>query len=961
VTLLQNSAEYQPENGITVTFPEAAITNSGLAVGDYYKVYHIHDGATDVTGPFEYTGGAIDATFYSLSVVGLAETETGIKVTDVYGDFISEESYTGYAVINSNTIRVYGAADTGTTNYYELTDVQGVALELISPKAIYANGTLYHFVYNGSDDTMATVDYYFIPEEFITLTCCANCTGASGCTCGCASCTCAGSPIETTTVTKTLDGITVEIADVPVGTEVEMSFVNSIDAGYVGVGSLDQIIGAIDITPRNPDGTVWQPASGEKTTVTVYSDIQADHNGETVEIKHDHNGVVRSLGEVTITDGKITFDTDGFSDFYIVGGFESQNIEEDTYYIIPGTTLELSAGSRWSWSGGTTYYTFSNYNVTPPGGLNGIDSSGANISLSEDSRTLTFDASSSATLGTYTVYYTTTNGSGPGSVTIIILSPQQMFEMVGDQPVYFTCVTDSTKLPNEPMEGGNYTWIYITGKNISGIYTFGGWSNDGYYVDSPEGFLNLGVIAESDALEQNLQGENVIGVIDNGGGRDTLPCINMTDEEWHELLVQFVANRTVTISDGADSSIRLTSEMVNEKLEDGSYRYIMYPYVIKLINFGSNQKGWHVDCCIIDTKAYFISYEYNLPNTAIIQEGNDLIKPNTEFYTPNTENVEVGIMTLGKANVTGDTSVTVYDTNTQSTSEYKFLYWNTSPDGSGTSYNPDDVLPAINSNMTLYAIWNHTQTSGTVKLQKTEFFEDPNDERKDESVSYTFTVTMANAEAGKAYPYTIYNADGIAINQNLSLVSGGSITLKGGEYAVISNVPGGAVSITESVSADSEFDVSWNVGSTTTEGKIVTATVMAGNQTEIICVNTYCPLVADLTIAKTGWNATDVNQSFIFNIDGPDNFKITVTVNGNGKVTIKDLPIGKYTVTEQTEWSWRYTPDAKTKMITLEANRENEVTFENNRSCIYWLSGDSFCTNWWGGENGTVTNRKASN
>jgi len=151
------------------------------------------------------------------------------------------------------------------------------------------------------------------------------------------------------------------------------------------------------------------------------------------------------------------------------------------------------------------------------------------------------------------------------------------------------------------------------------------------------------------------------------------------------------------------------------------------------------------------------------------------------------------------------------------------------------------------------------------------------------------------------------------------------------------------------------------VGSTTTEGKIVTATVMAGNQTEIICVNTYCPLVADLTIAKTGWNATDVNQSFIFNIDGPDNFKITVTVNGNGKVTIKDLPIGKYTVTEQTEWSWRYTPDAKTKMITLEANRENEVTFENNRSCIYWLSGDSFCTNWWGGENGTVTNRKASN
>lgn len=98
--------------------------------------------------------------------------------------------------------------------------------------------------------------------------------------------------------------------------------------------------------------------------------------------------------------------------------------------------------------------------------------------------------------------------------------------------------------------------------------------------------------------------------------------------------------------------------------------------------------------------------------------------------------------------------------------------------------------------------------------------------------------------------------------------------------------------------------------------------------------------VVDLTITKTGWNSTDEHQSYIFDVTGPNGFKLTVTINGNGSVTIKDLPIGEYTVTEETNWSWRYNPGNNTQTIALASDGNNTVIFNNSRTDIYWLSGD---------------------
>ncbi len=157
----------------------------------------------------------------------------------------------------------------------------------------------------------------------------------------------------------------------------------------------------------------------------------------------------------------------------------------------------------------------------------------------------------------------------------------------------------------------------------------------------------------------------------------------------------------------------------------------------------------------------------------------------------------------------------------------------------------------------------------------------------------------------------------------------------------ISDVPAGSYTVTET--PNNEY--------TTTGGGPVT--VPAGGTGTVSFTNEYKRHLFDLTIKKEGANMVlDVNQSFIFDVTGPKGFVVTVVINGNNSVTIKDLPQGTYTVTEKDNWSWRYTPDAPKKSVILSDAGENTVKFINNRSEIYWLDGDSYCENWWGGNYG---------
>lgn len=120
-------------------------------------------------------------------------------------------------------------------------------------------------------------------------------------------------------------------------------------------------------------------------------------------------------------------------------------------------------------------------------------------------------------------------------------------------------------------------------------------------------------------------------------------------------------------------------------------------------------------------------------------------------------------------------------------------------------------------------------------------------------------------------------------------------------------------------------------------------------QNKIIFI--YEPTRTTLTIQKSGWEAIDENQTFLFHIQGieakTEEINLTVTVHGNGKTTITDLPVGKYRVTEMTGWSWRYAPAGNAQEITL-AVGGTTLPFANQRTENNWLDGDSFSVNLFG-------------
>ena len=116
----------------------------------------------------------------------------------------------------------------------------------------------------------------------------------------------------------------------------------------------------------------------------------------------------------------------------------------------------------------------------------------------------------------------------------------------------------------------------------------------------------------------------------------------------------------------------------------------------------------------------------------------------------------------------------------------------------------------------------------------------------------------------------------------------------------------------------------------------------------------YDPTLTTLTIQKSGCVEIDENQTLLFRVKGTDantkDIDLTVTVHGNGKTMITDLPVGHYTVSELTGWSWRYTPDGgAAKEIDLTADGLTlEVT--NSRNDGQWLNGDNFKVNLFGKE-----------
>ena len=92
-----------------------------------------------------------------------------------------------------------------------------------------------------------------------------------------------------------------------------------------------------------------------------------------------------------------------------------------------------------------------------------------------------------------------------------------------------------------------------------------------------------------------------------------------------------------------------------------------------------------------------------------------------------------------------------------------------------------------------------------------------------------------------------------------------------------------------------------------------------------------------LTITKTGGAAGD---PYVFEVKKDGQPYTEVTVKSGESVEIVELPVGTYTITEKTDWSWRYTPsysnDGKAELAASAPN--GKIICTNTSNTDKWLN-----------------------
>ena len=108
----------------------------------------------------------------------------------------------------------------------------------------------------------------------------------------------------------------------------------------------------------------------------------------------------------------------------------------------------------------------------------------------------------------------------------------------------------------------------------------------------------------------------------------------------------------------------------------------------------------------------------------------------------------------------------------------------------------------------------------------------------------------------------------------------------------------------------------------------------------------FVALETDLTISTTSTASIDTDQVFVFHIQGKADTEtadidLYVSIVGDGNVTITKLPTGEYTISELTDWSWRYENSEAVQEITLTYSDTNHLVYINSRENYKWLDGNA--------------------
>ncbi len=94
------------------------------------------------------------------------------------------------------------------------------------------------------------------------------------------------------------------------------------------------------------------------------------------------------------------------------------------------------------------------------------------------------------------------------------------------------------------------------------------------------------------------------------------------------------------------------------------------------------------------------------------------------------------------------------------------------------------------------------------------------------------------------------------------------------------------------------------------------------------------------TLTITKQDGAD-GEPYVFDIYKDDDKYSEVTVKGNGTETLVELPVGTYTIKEDTGWSWRYSADNGGGAALTAQNPTGSITCTNEKNKNQWLNGFS--------------------
>jgi len=128
--------------------------------------------------------------------------------------------------------------------------------------------------------------------------------------------------------------------------------------------------------------------------------------------------------------------------------------------------------------------------------------------------------------------------------------------------------------------------------------------------------------------------------------------------------------------------------------------------------------------------------------------------------------------------------------------------------------------------------------------------------------------------------------------------------------------------------------------------KISEALTLTSDESDNVTLSgvTYGKLTITKKIQDANGDALSANpgETFVFNVIKPDGKTMQVVISGTDSVTLTNLPLGSYTVTEDESWSYKYTSLYASVEVSVTENSDAYAKIINVPKKDKWLKADAY-------------------